>query len=352
MGEVTDSTGFLCNQRLLKPGEEAGWQYRNANSYQIRLVNRLNLEGPEPGAPCTADYLKRAYIWKLLVIFPDGSSHEMRPTGFNDYFSDGYYNISPNGWQWGTNCTTVGEGTCTCSVGIVQNITAPMTYYSTDGTYMRLVVAHDPNPANKIGEENTWDLYFPDGGKVVKTAQLTRAYDRNGNGVPGLTDEFGRAITVTHNAALDEDTIAKLGFENEPLMWKVKWKTIPINQDYRTDGFNGGEGRNCTSTQNYDGDWRVVDRVTLPTQLGGLTYQFIYDVETAIGAAGWGELRVIQFSLNKKSLPKNNLSLARTEKSRPEERLWNKRVVPLEKCYRRWRIFVKRKGSDLSWGRC
>lgn len=290
VGEASNGAGGVCEQRLLKPGVEAGWQYRNANSYQMRLVSRLNEEGPNPGAPCTAEYQKRAYIWKLLIIFPDGSSHEMRPTGFADYFNDGYYNISPNGWQFGTNCTTVGGGTCSCTTGSVPFTTGPMVYYSTDGTFMRLVVDHNSNPSDQVGQDNTWTLYFPDGGKVVKTAQSTRAYDRNGNGVPNLTDEFGRSISITYNGALDEDTITKLGFENEILTWKVKWKTISVNQNYRTNGYTGGIGQNCTSTQNYDGDWRVVDRVTLPTQLGGLTYQFVYDVETAIGAAGWGEL--------------------------------------------------------------
>lgn len=287
MEELSTGSGTICRQRMLRGTNEAGWNYTNRANYSLKLESRINTEGWNQ-TQTPYEYGKNAFIWKLFILTPDGARHEMRPAGYSDYYGDGYFNISANGWLFQAGCSTLGGG-YSCTVGQTLATTAPMVYYSTDGSYMKLVVDHDTNPANQDGGNNNWTLYMADGTRVVKNQGI---FDRNGNRIPGLVDEFGRAITLTPNTSTNEDTVQYQG-PLGPVSVVVKWKTITVSQNYRTDGYSGGRGRNCTSTQFFTRQWRVVDEVRLPVALGGLKYQFRYDVEVSPTGQGWGELAEI-----------------------------------------------------------
>ena len=73
-------TGQTVTQIWLNPAVEGGWRYSSNFRYSIKLISRLNVEGQYP-CNCEANYQKNAYLWKLMVIFPDGGEHEFRPLG-------------------------------------------------------------------------------------------------------------------------------------------------------------------------------------------------------------------------------------------------------------------------------
>jgi RHS repeat-associated protein len=66
-------------------------------------------------------------------------------------------------------------------------------------------------------------------------------------------------------------------------------KTIEVEKSYLTTGANSGRQRGGTSYQTAHMEFRVVDRITLPSQLGNLFYEFDYNSEPG-GANGWGEI--------------------------------------------------------------
>jgi RHS repeat-associated protein len=276
---VPDLSNQISPQNFLGESEDGGWRY--GINYQIRLLNRnQNMDSP-PQCPDPHAF----YIWKLQMIFPDGSTHDFRPTGFSDYNGEGYFTITPDGWESG------------CS-GTVHSVTGPMTYFSTDGTYLRLVFTPGSG----------WTLSMADGGRVVTDAASQRIYDRNNDyletayvqnynnsGEPAgvITDQLGRTIALQYDASTQEDLIRSSGFNNEVLTWRVKWKTIEVNKSYTTTCAGCGQVRGGTSIQELEIPLRVVDRITLPEQSGGLTYIFGYNADTSNPSLGWGELNSI-----------------------------------------------------------
>jgi hypothetical protein len=244
------------------------------------------------------------------VTFPNGSQHELRPYGYRDW--DGYFQIGPDGWIQNYN-----QGTCLSQgyVNVALATASTMTYYSTDGTYMRLEIAHDGDPGDTNWANNPWTLYLPDGGLVVGTpdsvGNLTseRIYDRNNNYIDivntssapvrtTISDQLGRSIIIDYGAVAgpnntSTDYVTVQGYNNEPLRWFVHFKSITVNKSYL----------NCTGSHcpiNDSGYLNevlgVVDQVTLPSQVGGLSYSFGYNAPDYDGTPspppsfGWGEL--------------------------------------------------------------
>src|ERR1041384_6044485 len=180
-----------------------GWRY-NLRRYSWSLDNRNNHGVVYP----TSD-LRRYNIWKMSVTFPDGSSREFRPNGYDDEVNDGYFRVQP----------------------------APgMTYYSTDGTYARLDFG---------ATTNDWPLYFPDGSRVLRQGALQRTYDRNGNyteindvanyngtghAATVVADQLGRSITVEFGT--NEDYIHMQGM-GQLLTTTVKWTNTYVTKQYR-----------------------------------------------------------------------------------------------------------------------
>ncbi|HEV2864838.1 MAG TPA: RHS repeat-associated core domain-containing protein [Pyrinomonadaceae bacterium] len=311
-------------RNILTPSDEGGWHY--SLGYELKLINRRNhYAGPyEPQYPDDAALAR----WKVRMSFPDGSSREFTPRGFNgsDLLHDGYFTLRPDGFvsSW--------EGTGPCSLGVTCVTvkdkpvhSGTITYYSTDGTYLRLDVQHDgdADPLN-----NPWTLYLPNGGRVTGGGDQ-RIYDRNDNFVElravtfpnghsgvGLFDEFGRSVKLERNSAPDEDAIHMTGFGGATLTYRIKWKAIAVGRKY------------LTSTQSDNGFphtlglLTVVSEIVLPAQAGGLSYTFGYNAPDFDGnfpltpAPGWGELNSVTLPSGAKS------SYQYTLDGRSEEPMW------------------------------
>jgi len=284
--ELQNHSGQISDQNMLVRSDDAGWRYA-VNSAMLLVVGRFD---EAPAIPCdgTAGGTgKNAYLWKVQLLMPDGSRKEFRPTSYSDLYNDGFFNISPNGYLMHA-CPTGGNPSATLQTS------GPMVYYSTDGSYTRLVIDHNNN-GDVRGTYNSWTMYLPDGGRMTGGVGInTVMYDRNNNYIQGTADVFGRSISVQPNASPNEDHVFMSGVNGEQLMWKVTWRTITVSKTYETTAAASGRGRgNGTSTQTLSQSFRVVDRITLPTQLGDLYYEFGYNSEPG-GANGFGEVSHIR----------------------------------------------------------
>ena len=149
------------------PSAGGGWtigggytiQFRDAND-DFQRVQYL----PVSGLPqWEIDLLNNYQWWKVVLIMPDGSEHELRPLDFgaNAYsgtqdFLRGYYNVKPSG--------------------------SPMRYYSRDGSFMYA----------KISSIVDWSVYLPDGTRIIQTPDgVQRIQDTNGNKIKLFSDTNG-----------------------------------------------------------------------------------------------------------------------------------------------------------------
>jgi RHS repeat-associated protein len=289
------------NLETLTASDAGGWSY--SGFYQLEVMNRRDLEPIDTCSVYSADYEKSAYLWKLKMRFPDGSVHEFRPSGQNSYYDDGYFKVDPNGRTYSassTNCTTS-----------TQTTTSGMTYYSTDGSFMRLVVDYVAGNDGPLSAGNPWTLYMPDGGKVVRPSGSSnpgyaqRIYDRNGNYISlgtanGIVeDQFGRSITIENDPAdSSKQYVKRKGVAGEEVMITVKWKEIWVNRLY--DSAPGtlycGPGRH---SQPLTTGLSVIDYIQLPDQSGGLKYTFGYNGSNSQQTGtnytnGWGEVAGVE----------------------------------------------------------
>jgi len=270
--ELPDQSQQPSLQNVLYESYTSGWRY-SANTYKLDVQGRY--ETFSPGACNNSKY---AWAWKLVMWMPDASQKEFAPTGRDDYHSDGFYDVTPDGKMHHP-----------CPTATSQWSTTGMVYYSTDGTYKKLVVDYVPNALIR-GEGNPWTMYMSDGSKITgQLGQPTRHYDRNGNYVEGLTDQLGRDITIDLNVNEDEDHITVLGIGGEPIVTKVFWKEVEVDKEYETTGFTGdGPDRGGSSDQPLTTSLRVVDRIELPEQLGDREYSFHYNSEDS--GTGFGQI--------------------------------------------------------------
>jgi RHS repeat-associated protein len=266
-----DVNGIVSN-------DQGGWTL--GIGYRLQLISRLNLE---PQLHCDSGaYLiqKNAYIWKLNMIFPDGSIHEFRPSGYRDLFGDGYFNINPNGLVSQVSVTQA-NGDCSERYGTYYGSTSGMTYYSVDGSFMRLVVNHSGD-----GAFNPWTLYLPDGQKIVKDNSKQVIYDRNNNfieikqgsygGVSGtqIVDQFGRSMIIDHKESnLNYTYIYTWGTNGEPLQTSIKWVTNRVYREYSICDLCPRDLRK----KRINVGLSEIEEITLPSQTGSLTYKFTYN---------------------------------------------------------------------------
>lgn len=288
---------------VLKESPEGGWHL--SMGYSLKLIDRHdqftnvptekrpqcwnpNLYSESPG------YYEMRYHYKLMLVMPDGSTHEMRPNGwsdgnFNDPLGD-WFDIRPDGY-W-NDCVNI------------QWYPNTITYYSIDGSFMRLDVSHDNDtePMN-----NPWTLYFPDGSKVTTNqpgAEPQRFYDRNNNYVEflgnAIRDQFNRSISMsnTWEDGLPVHTVTSQGF-GQTLTWTIHWKWISVLKNYWPCAQTLGCPAEVQQQEPYGLPRAVVDRITLPSQVGGLTYEFDYNAPDHVpgqalsSSVGWGEISEI-----------------------------------------------------------
>jgi RHS repeat-associated protein len=283
---IEPSNSYTMN--VLAPGG-GGWQY--GYGYQLSQYNRFDeYAGYMPA--CNSD--EAVYHYKVKVRFPDGAEREFRPLNHSQspWLNDGYYAVDVNGFVTDRNC------------GGSWGSTTGMAYYSTDGTYMRLEVAHDND---SFWWNNPWTLFMPDGTRVTGGNSNQRVYDRNNNyteiqhvtlpnGHPAtkLVDQLGRSITIEQDAAQSQDYITVAGVGGEAVTTTVRWKTVWVYRNYQATLFApfGVDPNRDLYTSLY-----VVDQITTPAQAGSLTYVFAYNASnTQPGSytAGWGDLTYLK----------------------------------------------------------
>ncbi|HKO42102.1 MAG TPA: hypothetical protein VJU84_02340 [Pyrinomonadaceae bacterium] len=266
---------------LLGFSTEGGWRYNF--KYALRVVGSA-YDGHvscNPQQPTVVD------MYKMQVIYPDGSAHDFRLSGYSepDPMQPNYFPIDHGG-----------NATANSYCQGYSSTTNNLVYYSIDGTYSRLEVEHGTL---------AWTLYLPDGSRVTSptSSQGQRIYDRNNNYIEIVTtgftyngnpatkifDQLGRQVIIENIAATNTDLIRAWGVGNQELIWTVKWKTISINKSYNT-GWGG-----VMSIPSFQKNRRVVDQIILPAIAGqtAQAYTFGYNAGTANPSLGWGEVSSI-----------------------------------------------------------
>lgn len=256
----------------LKKSQAGGWRY----GYKYELYGEGRFGGiDEMGEinPCSFT----AYAAKFALLTPDGAKHDLRLANHTD--GDGFHNV----WQ---------DGSPACSGGAPDNGT--LNYYTTDGTFLRLEVAHDSdsNPLN-----NAWTLFLPDGGRVTGGNANQRIWDRNnnfieiinyvlpnGHSATKLQDELNRSIVIEYGSAANQDNITVSGYNGATLTTTITWADVVVHKAYT---------REVGTPFNLPATWRSVSQITLPSQAGSLTYIFGYNANGSNPTVGWGELSSI-----------------------------------------------------------
>ena len=328
---------YLETHRIGEAFGSPGWRYNY--DYRVDVQDRnQHRRGHYPqycdGLPLTPgggdDFIdKHWYRYQVRMVFPDGSVHEFRPVGEDDRYGDSYFRILPTGWKM--------KDRGHCKAGIT-GWTAPaanttVSYYSTDGTYLRLdFEADSPSDASETRinifkwQDNPWTLTFPDGRQVKGLGLMANRFlDPNDSDANAVTisrllddgdpydlirDEAGRTIRIDPGENQQPDpnrqTIRRKGAGGEELTWTVEWGETRVNRTYAIKKIRHDESGSPTQTTNTEdtigyiaGDLRMVTRIVLPSELGGLDYEFTYNgtESNPSGAAyaphsrGLGELR-------------------------------------------------------------
>jgi RHS repeat-associated protein len=274
-------------RNMLRTSDQGGWHY--GTGYELQLIDRLSQYPLEimPQYPDPATL----YHYKVKVAFPDGSLHEFLPR-IGSQFDEGYSDFRPDGWR------TQFDGSHTIDV---PYLTSTFTYYTFDGTYIRLEVQHDSDGS---WANNPWTLYFPDGTKVTNYG--TRITDRNGNYVEfsnitynghaatQLMDQLGRKVILEHQGFSGGDVIHVPGVGGVDLTYRVYWDAVQVYKTYSTAEFQVGQDPDgYPEMLNYQ---FVVSQIDLPAETGGLTYLFGYNAADygstpcCTPSYGWGEL--------------------------------------------------------------
>ena len=259
----------------LKASEDGGWRY--GFKYEFELVNRFDNYHPQY---CIVGDPAETYVWKLRMKFPDGSVHVFRPQGANDGQGDDFFRARPDGWL-----NTACQGDAPFWYG-------PITYYSADGTFLRLDVQHDSDndPTN-----NPWTLFLSDGGRVTGGGTaFQRIYDRNNNYIEiqnitynshpatKIVDQMNRYI-VLENDLTGDDYVHAWRNDEDGQLTELVW-TIKRGYSGGNKGYYANPSDVWMGSFFYSPGVESVTEIDLPAQSGGLSYQFGYD------NAYWGEV--------------------------------------------------------------
>lgn len=264
--------------QIIALSEEGGWRY--AFQYKLRVVESF-YQGTDAGWSCNAQHPANVSMYKLQMVFPDGSSHDFRLQGYTEPDA-----MQPNFFPMTSGGTISSNSVCNGW----SNTTNKLVYYSVDGTYSRLEFEHNSDGA--------WTLYLPDGTRVTEGNNTPqRIYDRNNNYIEiqeGITynnhpagkliDQLGRQLIIEYGSATDEDTVHMWSTNNQEITWRIKWKNILVRKTY-----NSG----VMGLMMHARTLKVVDQVILPAVSGqaqALSYTFGYNASTTNPSVGWGEV--------------------------------------------------------------
>jgi RHS repeat-associated protein len=257
-------------RNMLVTSDQGGWHY--GKGYELQLIDRMSQYSPQTAPQYPAQ--ETIYHYKVKVAFPDGSLHEFMPR-VGSLIDQGYSDIRPDGFQ------------SRYIRGYVQDVpyfTNNVTYYTFDGTYIRLEFQHD---SDSSPWNNPWTLSFPDGTKVTNFG--ARITDRNGNYVEfsnttynghfatQLIDQLGRKVIIEYQGISDGEIIHVPGVGGVDLTYQVHWKGIQIFKTYSTVMPGHGSQASTAGYPELLAYQGVVSEIDLPAETGSLKYLFGYN---------------------------------------------------------------------------
>lgn len=304
-GEMSASLGLHYNSKLWDSltvsDEEEDPNYRDTvvlskdGGWRYGYKYALDLEHKRGGL-CISIEQGDYHYEKLNIVLPDGSKHALRLSGYTN--ADGYMEIYPDGKK---ACNFLNDAT----------FTGTITYYTTDGTYLRLEFEQD---SDSDWANNPWTLYMPDGSRVhhsgTTTGTTQTIYDRNGNYIDiienaadsaysnkkttYIKDALDRKIVVVYNFNTNEDRIYSDGFGGQDMMIKVVWRDIRVRKTY--NGCNLVPTMYGCGSLGLDKTISVVDEIHVPDVLDTtLKYEFDYNADAATNPSnGWGEMSQVK----------------------------------------------------------
>ena len=292
-------------QNFLGDSLEGGW--RVGDAYELNVWNRQSgMDAPTGNVCSLGTRWMLVHQWKVTIDAPDGRKIEFRPTGYSDIepgsnpgIGTGYFAVQPNG-----SVNSVSGSSSNCNHSTSPPTYQRTTYYSSDGSGIRLTFANG-EPLGFV-----WEMSMPDGSKIAQLPGKQRITDRNGNYVEqaivtlpdssqasGWIDQVGRYVARKADTGPDEDTYYQLGFNGELLTWKVRWKNVYVLRNYVTTCITCPAGvRGPVIDTQASMEFRVIDQIVLPTQLGVQPYEFEYhakDQQDQNLSSGWGEVKSI-----------------------------------------------------------
>ena len=247
-----------------------GWHYSYAYSLDV-------LDKPTAGSGLTCGDAEANNRVLLKVLFPDGSEHILTPViaaPSGTTTNDGYFPVDPRTFAY-----------TYCAGGAA--IASDMTYFTTDGSYARVVVKYSI-PVNWLNTQ--WNIYLRDGSSVAgRGAGTTSLTDSNGNittitgsnvsnprAAVTLSDTFGRTLAVQPNTDGTDTVSQSLNGTAALYHWTVSWGNVSITN---TAGCSLS-GTICSISSGFP----VVNSVSLSAAGVALpSYAFGY-------SATWGEL--------------------------------------------------------------
>ena len=280
-----------------------GWGY-NFKNYKVELEQR---HPPSWVSGCGGQdiqsLLEHERFYRYRITLPDGSQHILHLLGYGDekndgYWGDGFYGVDMAGVR--SFCATQHLSR------YPSNVTGPLTYYTTDGSYLRFQI----NAGGTDWTQQQWTLFYPDGRRVLgRYDQAEHLFDANGNGihitnqtenghtVAYITDDFSRSIRIeyslTSSSTEKEDKITVTG-PHGPLEWRVKWQRLQIGGSgasyvcYEDTSYNPPQTYGCP----FNFQYFVVKYILLPLASPSFTpppaapwtsFEFTYPVGTTYG---------------------------------------------------------------------
>jgi len=278
------------------------------SSYAAFQVAEESRSGAINACPSASAYK----LIRLWFVTADGARHQLGLFGDLDDAGTGFYATDPVAGV----VRTCGNGT-----GIASSISGPLTYFTVDGTYIKVVIGF-PAYVNKTLQ---YTAYFPDGtvitnNSISSSEQISSMTDRNGNattfdykfpaGAPQSTTISNAAgsITIQSSAPAPDrsysDTITTSGYNGQTLTWTINWGVISFGgtngyfdcdslDDYcgagGTGPFTAAQIQGATAY----GQVLVVKSIILPSPTGvPLSFQFGYSDGLN---QGWGNVNKVTY---------------------------------------------------------
>ncbi|HEX5731195.1 MAG TPA: RHS repeat-associated core domain-containing protein [Blastocatellia bacterium] len=259
----------------IQPSSEGGWKIGGAYAIVFRPFTSYDFGwlGPE-----TTDTDYNFFIqnppsswFKVQLLAPDGATHELTPIDYTPYLQSfrpflwSYYRETPD----------------------KLNPPAAIRYYTSDGSYIWAKV-HPSSSSTK------WEVYLPDGTRIIQTASFQRIEDTNGNSIKIFTEDTGLGSLITHYQ--DEEATSTVreirhkitfGSPNEHIEYQtvtgslvqttVVWAdTFVRGQTYNNSDHNSNN-QVCEQIDQYDATMGVIERIILPQTEAGVEREFSFD---------------------------------------------------------------------------